>query len=236
MRALFLADTHIRGESDPAHGRLLAFLEHARGAHHLFVLGDFFDFWFCDRRSVYPGFRLLVNRLLDLQKQGTQVHLFEGNHDFYLDDYFAGTGISVYPADADFTLDSKRLLLAHGDLVDTDNRKYLFLRRVLRSPLFYRFQKIIPPKLRWSLARFSSRTSGRFPEPREALAARMEEYGRAKLQKGYDAVILGHCHVPLLREFPAGEKKGIFCTLGDWVTHFTYLEYTDGAFRLSNWK
>lgn len=236
MKAVFLSDTHIRGESDPAYARLLEFLESVKGSDHLFILGDFFDFWFCDRANVYPGFRPLIEGLLRLREEGTAVHLFEGNHDFFLNDFFAGTGINVYPEWAEITLDGKRLLLSHGDLVDTENRRYLFLRKVLRSRLFYNFQKLIPPKARWRLAELSSRTSNRFPEPREALAAKMEEYGRGKLREGYGAVILGHCHIPVLREFTNGGVVGIFCTLGDWVTHFSYLCYEDGTFHLTNWK
>ncbi len=75
-----------------------------------------------------------------------------------------------------------------------------------------------------------------FPEKRTALARKMEEFGRARLESGYDAVILGHCHLPSLKEFAAGGKAKVFCTLGDWLIHFSYLEYESGSFRLCFWK
>lgn len=240
MKAVFLSDTHIKSSSEPQYGMLLDFLEHVKGSDRLFILGDFFEFWFCDSRSMFPEFRPIIDKLLDLKSSGTMISLFEGNHDFFLKDYFndsgPGSGIEIYPDWADIRLDGRRLLLAHGDLVDTENRRYLFLRKLLRSRLFYGFQKMIPPRLRWKLAEISSNTSKGFPGPREELALKMEDFGRAKLDEGYDAVILGHCHIPILRRFPIEGRDRIFCTLGDWVTHFSYLSYDNGSFELLRWK
>ncbi|MEN6464006.1 MAG: UDP-2,3-diacylglucosamine diphosphatase [Syntrophaceae bacterium] len=236
MKAVFLSDTHIKSSAEPQYRPLLDFLEHIRGADRLFILGDFFDFWFCSNRSMFPEFRPFVEKLLDLKSSGTAVSLFEGNHDFFLKDYFAGQGVEIYPEWADIRLEDKRLLLAHGDLVDTENRKYLCLRKALRSGLFYGFQKLIPPRLRWKLAELSSSASKGFPESREELALKMESFGRSKLEEGYDAVILGHCHIPVLKRFPVKGKDRIFCTLGDWITHFSYLSYDNGRFDLLCWK
>lgn len=236
MKAVFLSDTHLKNAADPAYVSVLGFLKSLDGLDHLFILGDFFDFWFCDTGHVYPHFQPIINELKRLASAGVRVHLFEGNHDFFLDDYFAGTGIEVFPEWADLRLDGRLLLLSHGDLVDTEDRGYLFLRKVLRSQAFYRFQKFIPPKLRWILAAACSNASKEIPEKRTALARKMEEFSRARLESGYDAVILGHCHLPSLKEFAAGGKAKVFCTLGDWLTHFSYLEYESGSFRLCFWK
>lgn len=236
MKAVFLSDTHIKSSSEPQYKPLLEFLEHIRGWDHLFILGDFFDFWFCDSSNIFPDFRPMIEKLLEIKSSGTTISLFEGNHDFFLKDYFAGQGIDIYPEWAEFRLDDKKLLLAHGDLVDTENRKYLFLRTLLRSKLFYGFQKLIPPRLRWKLADLSSNASKSFPEPREDLALKMESFGRMKLEEGYDAVILGHCHIPVLRRFLINQQERVFCTLGDWITHFSYLSYEDGKFDLLQWK
>lgn len=236
MKAVFLSDAHIKNSSEPQYRPLLDFLDHIRGADSLFILGDFFDFWFCDRSNMFPEFRPVVDKLLGLKSSGTSVSLFEGNHDFFLKDYFSGSGIDIYPEWADLVLDNKRMLLAHGDLVDTGNRGYLFLRKVLRSRPFYHFQKLIPPRVRWKLADLSSNTSKGFPEPREELAQKMESFGRLKLEEGYDAVILGHCHIPILKRFPLNGRDGVFCILGDWISHFSYLSYDDGRFDLLRWK
>ncbi len=60
----------------------------------------------------------------------------------------------------------------------------------------------------------------------------MHRFAMGKIQEGYDAVILGHCHEPLLRQVSSGGREKTFITLGDWVTHGSYLLLDDGQFAL----
>jgi UDP-2,3-diacylglucosamine hydrolase len=95
-----------------------------------------------------------------LRQSGIRICLCEGNHDFFLADYFSGKlGIEVYPGDAEFMLDGLRSLVSHGDTVDRNNRRYLALRRLLRSSFSYRLQRIFPLEWLWRIARFSSKVS-----------------------------------------------------------------------------
>ena len=89
MRSVFFSDVHARGSADDAGGGLPGFLRSVgSGLDHLFVVGDLFDFWFSREGVVYPGFRPVIDEMASLQRNGVQVHLFEGNHDFFLADYF----------------------------------------------------------------------------------------------------------------------------------------------------
>ncbi|WP_236685548.1 hypothetical protein [Geobacter pickeringii] len=45
-------------------------------------------------------------------------------------------------------------------------------------------------------------------------------------------VISGHFHLPLLE---TTEDKTLL-SLGDWLTHFTYGEWRDGAFSLKSYQ
>ncbi|MBU1745010.1 MAG: UDP-2,3-diacylglucosamine diphosphatase, partial [Proteobacteria bacterium] len=54
-----------------------------------------------------------------------------------------------------------------------------------------------------------------------------------KFQEGYDAVILGHCHKPTLREAIYDGRRKTFATLGDWISGDSYLSYHDGRFALN---
>ena len=60
------------------------------------------------------------------------------------------------------------------------------------------------------------------------------EYERAAheiLSDGFDAVILGHSHYPILRHF--GDKT--YLNIGDWITHFTYGVLEHGTLALKRW-
>jgi UDP-2,3-diacylglucosamine hydrolase len=68
------------------------------------------------------------------------------------------------------------------------------------------------------------------------VAKKMEEFALNKFREGIDAVIFGHCHIPLLKEYEIGGQRKTFVTLGDWIKHYSYLCYEDGRFVLSYYK
>jgi UDP-2,3-diacylglucosamine hydrolase len=250
MKTIFLSDAHLKGPTDAAYERLIRFFDRLRGVggtggrkmpgdpltvDHLVIVGDFFDFWFARGGVIYPGFQQIVERLADLKQAGVRITLCEGNHDFFLDDYFTGRlGMEVYPEWADFAIDGLRTLVSHGDTVDRSNRKYLALRGFLRSSFAQRLQRLLSLSLLWRLARLSSEMSkGMSDESEDRLAEIMHRFARGKFREGYDAVILGHCHKPLFRQEQCDGRQKTFVTLGDWTTHGTYLSCDDGRFSLN---
>ena len=239
MRAVFFSDAHLLDAEGESGGTLLRFLRGiAPGLDHLFVVGDLFDFWFSRNGVVYPGFRPVIDELADLQGRGVRVHLFEGNHDFYLADYFDRFhGFEVFPDGALLNLDGHRVYVAHGDRVDRTDHGYQLLRKVLRSALFYRLQERLPLALLWKLARRSSAASKEYlAKPQEGLAAKMENFAMAKFDEGADAVILGHCHLPVLKTLTVGGRQRHFTLLGDWLGHRSYLVLDGGHFELRFWN
>lgn len=235
MRAVFFSDAHLRGADDEGCGLLLSFLRDAsRNLDHLFIVGDLFDFWFSKGGVVYPGFQSVIEELAAVQGRGVQVHLFEGNHDFHLADYFTRFhGIEVFPDAAQISLDGKTIFIAHGDLVDETDRGYRILRRVLRSRPFSGLQRLLPLPMLWRLARMSSEASKEYlAKPQEGLAAKMEAFALAKFEEGIDAVVLGHCHLPAITTHTVGARKRHFVLLGDWLNHRSYLVMDSGGFDL----
>jgi UDP-2,3-diacylglucosamine hydrolase len=249
MKAIFLSDAHLKGPTDAAYERVIRFFDRLRGGggtggrkmpgdplavDHLVIAGDFFDFWFGRGDATYPGFRKMIERLAALKAKGIRVTLCEGNHDFFLGDYFTGTlGLETYPEGAVFVIDGFRILVSHGDTVDRGNRRYLALRGFLRSSFARRLQRLIPLALLWRIARLGSEMSkGMSDESEERLAEIMHRYARSKFQEGYDAVVLGHCHKPIFRQERWGDRQKTFATLGDWITHDSYLLYDNGLFSL----
>ncbi len=235
MKAVFFSDAHLRNGDDEGSGVLRSFLRSvSQSGDHLFVVGDLFDFWFSRNGLAYPGFLPVIDELKGLKARGVQIHLFEGNHDFYLADYFTRElGIPVYPDEAVLEIEGKKIYVAHGDLVDKTDRGYRFLRRMLRSRPFYGLQRILPLPLLWRLARLSSETSKEYlAKPQVGLASRMETFAQAKFQNDIDAVILGHCHLPILRKRDVGDRLHYFILLGDWLAHRSYVVLEEGRFEL----
>ena len=104
MKTVFLSDAHLKGPGYAGHEKLMHFFDRLRGRggtgsggisagtltlDHLVIAGDFFDFWFGRGDAIYPGFRPIVDRMVALKQEGVRISLCEGNHDFFLTDYFS---------------------------------------------------------------------------------------------------------------------------------------------------
>jgi UDP-2,3-diacylglucosamine hydrolase len=249
MKAVFLSDVHLKDSQGADYERLVRFFDRLRGrkgsgsgeiSHvtltldHLVIAGDFFDFWFSKGESIYPGFRQIVDRMIALKQEGVRISICEGNHDFFLTEYFSGKlGLDVYLEWAEFHFGGLRVIVSHGDTVDASNHNYLALRRFLRSPFAHCLEQRLPRSLIWRLARLWSKMSREAcGNPREKMVAAMHRFAMAKIQEGYDAVILGHCHKPLLRQMSRDGREMTFATLGDWMNHGSYILFDDGRFTL----
>ncbi|MCX7816897.1 MAG: UDP-2,3-diacylglucosamine diphosphatase [Syntrophales bacterium] len=247
-KAIFISDAHLKRPTDRNYQSLLALLNNCSSGDKkdpnlmdltdIFFLGDIFDFWFSRHEIFPPEFKAIVERMIFLGSQGVRIHLCEGNHDFYLSDFFGGvSGIYIYEDWSTFDLDGRKLLLGHGDLVDQANTRYIFMRRVLRSRLVYRLHKMVPIKLLWLCARVLSRMSKEFMDGEEGrIFKSMRAFAHEMFADGFDDVILGHCHVPHLEKIYTHGRERFFITTGDWVRHFSYVLYRDKDYKLCFWS
>ena len=256
MKAIFISDVHLRRADDERYGKLINFFNDIKEGkiattadsdkqslapvyiNDLYIVGDLFDFWFCEKEKINPEFIPIINKLIELQKAGIRIHLSEGNHDFFMGEYFHDVlGMEVFEEWMGAKLDNLQALIAHGDTTDSTNIKYVLFRKFLRSRLFYNIQRFIPASLRWALAGFTSTASKELTiEDGDALVDKMSVFAKAKLQEDYDAVIMGHCHVPSLHNYNIMGKEKTFVTLGDWIRHYSFLYYEDEKFFLRYYK
>jgi UDP-2,3-diacylglucosamine hydrolase len=242
MKTIFLSDAHLKSRRDKGYQDLLGFMDvlQTSGVDRLVIAGDFFDFWFGNDHRIYPEFQDIIDRLVMLKRQGVQISLCEGNHDFSLGDYFSEKlGMTVYEDWAVMEIDGWKILVGHGDLVDRRNMKYLILRKLLRSGVFNRVQRMMPAGLLWKTAGMTSHTSRELTASAAAedrLVGKMIAFAGQKFCEGFDAVILGHAHKPLLKEYVVNGRQKIFATLGDWTRHNSYVRFEDGRFQLACYR
>jgi UDP-2,3-diacylglucosamine hydrolase len=256
MKAIFISDAHLRKSSDERYEKLISFFNAIKeGNVHtlvhpdstdiqqvhiddIYFAGDLFDFWFCDKKNIHPEFIPVINKLIELQKTGIRIHLGEGNHDFFMGEYFHDVlGMEVFEEMMEAKLDNLNVLVAHGDTADKKNIRYILFRRFLRSRAFYNFQRFIPATMRWTLAGLTSTASKEMTiEDGDTLVNKLASFALTKFQEDYDAVILGHSHVPSLNYYTIAGKKKTFVTLGDWISHYSFLYYEDDNFYLRYYR
>lgn len=233
MRDVFIADAHLVDPSDANYRRMLDFLDGLRGnTRTLYLLGDIFEFWVGYRHVVFAPYVPLLEALRRLREAGTTIVCVEGNHDFHLGTYFTDIlGCRVLPDGGEALIDGQRVWIGHGDLVNSRDRGYRLLRRVLRSWPMRALMALAPPDWTWTVARWASRQSqkGRpAKELRWVPEAMLADHARQRFAEGYAAVVTGHFHAPLLQQV---EGKTLVA-LGDWIGQYSYAAWEDGAFSL----
>lgn len=189
----------------------------------LFLLGDFFDFWWDKGTYIPPTFQEIYDKLKELRDAGVQIHFIGGNHDFWVYTFFCPSlGIVFYDNHMDFIQEGKRFYLAHGDGLLKEDIGYRWLKRILRFPLaIWTFNQLpiekIYEKAEKMLHNSQEYTSSKWPDLK-VLADEMIDYLQDKNRQGYDIAIMGHIHYP--KRISNGKKEALI--LGDWIYHNTY--------------
>jgi len=236
MKAIFIADAHLRGLDDPNQKTLCSFLETLKDIDKLFILGDLFEFWTGYNQILEHHYSPILNQFKKLKKSGTEVIYIEGNHDFFVAPFFKEIlGGEVYPDSADINLDGKRFFLAHGDIVEHSIGHKVW-RSFLRSSFLRMLIRITPPSFVWRVAMRLAKTS-RSNYSRGIMVDNLQrDFAKKKIKDGFDFVVLAHSHFPEVLEETTDDKKSIYANPGDWIKEFSYLVYQDGKIRLERYS
>jgi UDP-2,3-diacylglucosamine hydrolase len=232
-RILFLSDFHL-GIPDEVSSRIREkkicnFLDQQfEQTDELFLVGDIFDFWFEYREAVPKGFNRLLGKIAHWTDSGKKVHLFTGNHDMWIFDFFTKElGVIIYRQPQIFEWDGLKILIGHGDGLGPGDYKYKFLKNFFASKICQWLFGWIHPDLGISLALFFSRSSRKKTAQKEdyyfgASNEWLEVYcNEASLNDpSIDYFIFGHRHLPIYKFLE--NKKSMYVNLGDWLNYFTY--------------
>lgn len=236
MRKIFIADAHLQKETDENYRLLLNFLAGLPGdTDTLFILGDLFEFWIGYADNPFTHYRPVLEQLRALRERNVEIVYFEGNHDFHMGPFFEETlRARVFCGPAKFDLDGKKVYLCHGDQICSADYGYRLLRALLHNPLTRALVPLTPPAVASWIAEQMGRGSKRRHGARRDkwdYPAILREFAAARFQEGYDAVISGHFHLPLIERSEDGRERTLL-SLGDWISHYTYGEWEDGKFSL----
>jgi UDP-2,3-diacylglucosamine hydrolase len=240
MAVYFLSDAHL-GSNDPSSEnikteRLFAFLDMVKEDRaELFILGDLFDFWFEYKHAIPKQHLRVVFRLASLAENGIPIHYITGNHDFWLGDFLSNeVGIHIHRDHTEATREGLRLFLIHGDGLSPADWKYrVFVRTLLRNRLAIWLYRLIPPDWGIPLAKAASSRSRNHTSGREQdFLKDYEDYAQKKLSDGYDAVLIGHVHHPVFKQF----ENGIYLNTGNFFHNFSYGKLSEGKLTLEYFR
>lgn len=234
-KAYFISDAHIGADCKDREKtkleKLLRFFSLVlQDGEKLFILGDFFDFWFEYRSVIHKEYFDILCGLRDLSKNSVEIHFWGGNHDWWARESLTEiTGAKIHIKPWTGEIYGKKFFLAHGDGIAKCDWGYkLILKPLLRSPLSVFLFRFVHPDLAWKISRIASSSSRLYNEKRNLkLENEYQKFANKLLSRGVDFVVLGHIHIPQIMEF----EHGIYILLGDFFRNFTY-----GVFDGSNFS
>jgi UDP-2,3-diacylglucosamine hydrolase len=240
MRAIFIADAHLKNEQDDNYRCFLQFLDGLCGSiDALFILGDLFEFWIGHRSMPFQQYQPVLEKLRHLRANGTEIHYFEGNHDFHLGPYFTETiKANVYRSATVLRLDGKKVYACHGDQINDRDFGYRLLRFALHNRITGIIAPFVPPRITIGIADRMARSSKRKYSKRESrwnYHAILRAFAARRFAEGCDTVITGHFHVPLLERSGPHENL-VTVSLGDWIHRYSYAEWENGSVRLKTYQ
>lgn len=236
----FISDVHLgsAGHSESDREKLarlgLLFDRMAGPDDRLFILGDLFDFWFEYRTVIQKEHLEIIGLLKSLISRGVAVDLLAGNHDFWIGDFLSRElGITVHHQPLALEIGGKKMFLAHGDGLGKGDLGYKILKMVLRNPFTIWLYRLLHPDLAIPFAKWFSQISrNHLTRDMHLDPGPMIEVARKKFALGFDYVLLGHTHLPVLHQ----EKGNIYINLGDFIASFSYAVFRNGVLSLEYMK
>ena len=187
--AIFIADSHYPHHGD-AFFEMLAKLDRGEiETSQLFLMGDNFDLLF-GHNDYIQQFSHDAIVLLQIISKKIEIHYFEGNHDFCLENIFPD--IQVYSREqqpVEFRLNNQRVAMSHGDKYVTGfcyNLYTKLLRNKITLTLLRPIQKLL---INYSMRKLPQKNiCTPFTHFEKRVSAILEHY------KAFDLVIEGHFH------------------------------------------
>jgi UDP-2,3-diacylglucosamine hydrolase len=193
----------------------------------LYLVGDVFDYWFEYKEVVPKGFSRLFGKLCEFVDSGIKVHLFTGNHDMWIFDYFKKEiGLEMHYQPLNVEHFGKKYHIAHGDGLGPGDRGYKVLKKIFTNPMSqWLFHRLHPNFGLWLMKKISQKSrdadvplTSIDPE-KEWLIQYSYTYQK---QNKVDFFVFGHRHFPTIYKLNEGHVTVLY--LGDWLTNFSYLK------------
>lgn len=219
VTSLFVSDLHLDPERPAAVNAFLEFLERGtRPGDRLFILGDLFEAWIGDDDDA-PWLAPILEGLATLTERGVDCAFMHGNRDFLIGEQFAAaTGVRLLAEYELVELGDEQVLLTHGDLLCTDDVRYMALRTQLRDPAWQRefLGKDLDERRRIALElRALSKTE--MAGKSEKIMDVSPDTVDATMQRfGVTSMIHGHTHRPAIHRWHLDGAPARRIVLGDW--------------------
>lgn len=237
MTVLFISDLHLTAGDSETTRRFVELMEGpARDARELYILGDLFEAWIGDDDDD-PRLKPIVAALRGLTRAGIACAIMHGNRDFLLGPEFcAATGTRLLGDYERVTLFGRPVLLTHGDLLCTDDTRYLTLRDELRSEEWQRDFLARPLAERRQIASDLRQLSANEIAAKSDYIMDVNQEAVERTMRDHDVTLLlhGHTHRPAVHRFTLDGRDAARIVLGAWYHEPSVVRWTAAGYELQS--
>ena len=218
MATYFISDLHLERIESPITNIFTAFLDDLNQNDSLYILGDLFESWIGDD-NVSELSQYISDRLLMLSERDISVAIMHGNRDFLIgEDFCKASSIELINDPRIIEIDTKKVMLTHGDELCTDDNEYQAFRSVVRNPLWQKDFLNFPISKREKIAGEAKDASKDSKENKamEIMDVNTDAVLKAFNDQNIEIMIHGHTHRPNIHKVSNEGKNLTRYVLGDW--------------------
>lgn len=218
MATYFISDLHLERIESPITNIFTAFLDDLNQNDSLYILGDLFESWIGDD-DVSDLSQYISDRLLMLSERNIFVAIMHGNRDFLIgEDFCKASSVELINDPLIIEINTKKVMLTHGDELCTDDKEYQAFRSVVRNPLWQKDFLNFPISKREKIAGEAKDASkdSKDNKAMEIMDVNTDAVLKAFNDHDIEIMIHGHTHRPNIHKVSNEGKNLTRYVLGDW--------------------
>lgn len=208
----------------------------------LILNGDIIDIWQFKKRYFPKSHMQIVKQLTSLMAKGVQIDYVTGNHDEMLRKF---DGFSVGELNivnkVIVPLEGKEAWIFHGDVFDVTMKHSKWL--AMLGGVGYDMLILLNRSINFLAERFGGQRislSKRIKDGVKSAVKFINDFEQVvadiAISNGYDYVVCGHIHQPVIKEMRNQDGKVLYLNSGDWVENLTALEYNKGEWKIYKYQ
>lgn len=197
----------------------------------LILNGDIIDMWQF-RKTYWPDYHMrVIKEITDMIAGGTPVYYLTGNHDDMLRKFSDIQMDSFELLDKlVIRLNGKKAWIFHGDVFDISMKHSKWLAKLGAHGydlliLINRFVNYVLQKAGKNKVSLSKKIKDSVKSAIKYIGDFERTLADLAIHNGYEYVICGHIHQPVIKEISTARGKVMYLNSGDWVENLTALEY-----------
>lgn len=238
---LVLSDIHL-GTYGCNAKELLTYIESV-DPKHVILNGDIIDIWHFSKRSWPKYHTKVIQHFIQWISEGKKVTYITGNHDESMR-RFADFSVNNFAIKNKIVLDlsdKKKAWIFHGDVFDVSMKHTRWIAKL--GGTGYNILIFLNKVINWFSMKLSGKRVSFSKSIKDGVKSAVKKANNfedtaAKIaaDNGYDYVVCGHIHQPIIRNIQVGNKTVTYLNSGDWIENLTSLEYANNTWSIFEFR